>query len=88
MGEGMSRSSTPAGMAKLKSPGRAYLASVRERVFDHIDRSTIARPPRPFLGSPPRSTRRRRRRGRSVDRFTDFRRICTTLSPVSIKARR
>ncbi len=34
---------TPAGMAKLKVAWPVHLASVRERVFDHIDRSTIAK---------------------------------------------
>ncbi len=34
---------TPAGMAKLKVAWPAHLASVRERVLDHIDRSTIAK---------------------------------------------
>jgi DNA-binding MarR family transcriptional regulator len=33
---------TPAGLAKLKLAWPAHLASVRERVFDHIDPSTIA----------------------------------------------
>ena len=33
---------TPAGSAKLKVAWPAHLASVRERVFDHIDPSTIA----------------------------------------------
>jgi DNA-binding MarR family transcriptional regulator len=33
---------TPAGFAKLKVAWPAHLASVRERVFDHIDRSTLA----------------------------------------------
>jgi DNA-binding MarR family transcriptional regulator len=33
---------TPAGLAKLKVAWPAHLASVRERVFDHIDRSTLA----------------------------------------------
>ena len=34
---------TPAGLAKLKAAWPAHLASVRERVFDHIDPSTLAR---------------------------------------------
>jgi DNA-binding MarR family transcriptional regulator len=34
---------TPAGLAKLKAAWPAHLASVRERVFDHIDPSTIAK---------------------------------------------
>jgi DNA-binding MarR family transcriptional regulator len=33
---------TPAGLAKLKVAWPAHLASARERVFDHIDPSTIA----------------------------------------------
>ena len=33
---------TPAGSAKLKAAWPAHLASVRTRVFDHIDPSTIA----------------------------------------------
>jgi DNA-binding MarR family transcriptional regulator len=32
---------TPAGLAKLKAAWPAHLASVRERVFDHVDPSTI-----------------------------------------------
>jgi DNA-binding MarR family transcriptional regulator len=34
---------TPAGLAKLKLAWPAHLASVRERVFDHIDPSAIAK---------------------------------------------
>jgi DNA-binding MarR family transcriptional regulator len=34
---------TPAGLAKLKVAWPAHLASVRERVFDHIDSSSIAK---------------------------------------------
>jgi DNA-binding MarR family transcriptional regulator len=34
---------TPAGLAKLKVAWPAHLASVRERVFDHIDPSAIAK---------------------------------------------
>lgn len=34
---------TRAGMAKLKVAWPAHLASVRERVFDHIDPSTVAK---------------------------------------------
>lgn len=34
---------TPAGLAKLKVAWPAHLASVRERVFDHVDPSTIAK---------------------------------------------
>ena len=33
---------TPAGVAKIKAAWPAHLASVRERVFDHIDPSTVA----------------------------------------------
>jgi DNA-binding MarR family transcriptional regulator len=34
---------TRAGMAKLKAAWPAHLASVRERVFDHMDPSTVAK---------------------------------------------
>lgn len=34
---------TPAGFGKLKVAWPAHLASVRERVFDHIDPSTLAK---------------------------------------------
>jgi DNA-binding MarR family transcriptional regulator len=34
---------TPAGLAKLKAAWPAHLASVRERVFDHMDPSTLAK---------------------------------------------
>ena len=34
---------TPAGLAKLEEAWPAHLASVRERVFDHIDPSTVER---------------------------------------------
>ena len=34
---------TPAGLAKLKAAWPAHLASVRERIFDHIDPSTISK---------------------------------------------
>jgi DNA-binding MarR family transcriptional regulator len=34
---------TPAGLAKLKLAWPAHLASVRERVFDHIDPSVMAK---------------------------------------------
>ncbi|MCU1494214.1 MAG: hypothetical protein JWO62_1978 [Acidimicrobiaceae bacterium] len=33
---------TPKGMAKLKAAWSAHLASVRDRVFDHIDPSAVA----------------------------------------------
>jgi DNA-binding MarR family transcriptional regulator len=33
---------TPAGLAKLKKAWPAHLASVRERVFDHVDPGTVA----------------------------------------------
>jgi DNA-binding MarR family transcriptional regulator len=33
---------TPAGLSKLKVAWPAHLASVRERVFDHVDPSTLA----------------------------------------------
>ena len=32
---------TPAGMAKLRTAWPAHLASVRERVFDHVDPATV-----------------------------------------------
>jgi DNA-binding MarR family transcriptional regulator len=32
---------TPAGLAKLKTAWPAHLASVRERVFDHVDPGTV-----------------------------------------------
>jgi DNA-binding MarR family transcriptional regulator len=32
---------TPAGLAKLKKAWPAHLASVRDRVFDHVDPSTV-----------------------------------------------
>ena len=32
---------TPAGMAKLKAAWPVHLASVRERVFDHVDPTTV-----------------------------------------------
>ena len=32
---------TPAGLKKLKSAWPAHLASVRERVFDHVDPGTV-----------------------------------------------
>jgi DNA-binding MarR family transcriptional regulator len=34
---------TPPGLAKLKSAGPAHLASVRRRMFDHIDGPAINR---------------------------------------------
>src|SRR5580698_4560546 len=34
---------TPKGMAKLKSAWPAHLASVRDRVFDHLDADTLER---------------------------------------------
>ena len=40
-GRGFIAKLTPAGMAKLKAAWPAHLASVRERVFDHIDASTV-----------------------------------------------
>ena len=33
---------TPAGLAKLKKAWPAHLASVRDRVFDHVDPSTVS----------------------------------------------
>ena len=38
---------TPAGMAKLKTAWPAHLASVRSRVFDHVDAATVTRRRRP-----------------------------------------
>src|SRR5580700_8780758 len=40
-GRGFIAKLTPAGHAKLKLAWPAHLASVRERVFDHIDPSTV-----------------------------------------------
>lgn len=40
-GRGSLAKLTPAGLAKLKVAWPAHLASVRERVFDHIDPTTI-----------------------------------------------
>jgi DNA-binding MarR family transcriptional regulator len=34
---------TPAGMAKLKTAWPAHLASVRDRVFDHVDPATVTK---------------------------------------------
>jgi DNA-binding MarR family transcriptional regulator len=34
---------TPAGLAKLKAAWPAHLASVRARVFDHVDPATVAK---------------------------------------------
>src|ERR1700694_269776 len=34
---------TPAGLAKLKTAWPAHLASVRERVFDHVDPATVTK---------------------------------------------
>lgn len=34
---------TPAGLAKLKKAWPVHLASVRERVFDHVDPATVTR---------------------------------------------
>jgi DNA-binding MarR family transcriptional regulator len=34
---------TPAGLAKLKKAWPAHLASVRDRVFDHVDPGTVAK---------------------------------------------
>ena len=41
-GRGYVAKLAPAGMAKLKEAWPVHLASVRERVFDHIDPSTVA----------------------------------------------
>lgn len=40
-GRGNLATLTPAGLAKLNEAWPAHLASVRERVFDHIDPSTV-----------------------------------------------
>jgi DNA-binding MarR family transcriptional regulator len=40
-GRGYVAKLTPAGMAKLKAAWPTHLAGVRERVFDHIDPSTV-----------------------------------------------
>jgi DNA-binding MarR family transcriptional regulator len=42
-GRGTVAKLTPRGLAKLKSAWPAHLASVRRRVFDHIDSTTVAR---------------------------------------------
>jgi DNA-binding MarR family transcriptional regulator len=42
-GRGAVAKLTPAGLAKLKKAWPVHLASVRERVFDHVDPATVGK---------------------------------------------